>query len=168
MRTLFLLAFALYALSSSPATIYDREIKLPVRVDLDEITVYNYTPRDSALAVNITRAEAWEEPFRGMIAIVNTVRTKMKRYGERDMEKIFVRSQYDGYNAPLFNRTTSQDSIYIEAAMLALKGYRVLPETVEYFANEQASTDKEWIEYISKTTWKKIGKHTFYHNPKRI
>jgi spore germination cell wall hydrolase CwlJ-like protein len=140
-------------------------LRVNVNILLDEITVYNYTSRDSVLAVRIAYAEAGSEPCRGQGAIINSVRDKMVRK-RLSFEEVLQQCQYDGYRSKNFQYQHQEEKL-IEAAMLALKGYRFVPVGVEYFLNPEESTDTVWMNRIEPHLYEKIANHCFYWHPEK-
>lgn len=106
----------------------------------------------------------------GMIAVGNVLINRAKRKGWSIQKVILQRDkrgnpQFDGIDTKRFHRNPRREHIIAAKQSFNIQ---VVPETVEFFHNPISSTDKGWLGYIEKYTYKDILNHRFCHNPKRL
>ena len=132
---------------------------------LVEVTVEEVEKKDVLLLARLINSEAKWEPFEGKLAVgqvvVNRINSSQFSYATNLSTTIYEKKQFDGIRTKYFREKPNLESI--RAARLVLIGRKVLPDNCFFYANEKASTDKDWINYLSKHYSKKvINNHTFY------
>lgn len=162
---LFVLLFTLYLfLGATVEDLYYAELKeisvVSEKIDIEDIHLMT--------AIIHAEGSTSKEDY-SAIACVIVNRSKSKNKSIRQI--IYQRGQFDGLHTSRFKkayRFPKQYKAAYDAALGALSGRYELPISVQYFHNPSTSTDKRWVRYIEKYTYKDIGAHRFCHNPKLL
>ena len=139
--------------------------------DLPEITVRPTAAADIELLARLLYSECGLEPDLGILLVGCVVDNRMRYKNKSLHHVIYERGQFDGvrkkhfkdfykYSYPAAERNKQRCR---EIAKLVLKGFNILPIEVQYYANECASTDRNWINHISQYTYVHYNNHTFYY-----
>lgn len=149
-----------------PSLVMTSHIERLPTILLPEITVRPEKPdQDSIyLLARLIQAEANNEPFKGQVAVANTVIYRSWRKNKSIRDIVFQKGQYDGIRSEYFKRKPKDQ--HLRAAYYALIGYKAIPYGVQYFHNKQIATDTKWVRYLSNYEYKTIGNHTFCWIPK--
>lgn len=116
------------------------------------------------LLARLVQAEAGNQSDEGRQAVADVV-VHISTYKNWTIKRtIYDRGRFDGISSKWFNVTPSEECM--EAARKALCKKHIIPYGVFYFHNPEISTDKKWVDYISKYPYKKIGDHLFCYHPK--
>lgn len=119
------------------------------------VQLKEYSESDLYLLARLIYCEARGESREGMIAVANVVINRSNR-GKTIRQVILRPGQFDGVRTSQFKRYNQST---LEAARVALQGYKVIPDHVYYFYNPITSTDSKWIKRL--TTYRQIGNHVF-------
>ena len=134
----------------------------PLKVNIDFCDNYetvvpkSYTESDLILLARLIYCEARGESRRGMIAVANVVLNRASQRNKTIAQVIHRNGQFDGVYTKQFKRYNNET---LEAARVALQGYKVISDDVLYFYNPKTSTDRAWISKLK--TYEVIGNHNF-------
>lgn len=132
------------------------KVNIDYCVDYSEVSFNEYTERDLKLLARLVYCEARGEVRLGKIAVAQVVLNRVKRDSSTIYKVVHRRGQFDGIHTKQFYRYNQE---CLEAARVALQGYKVLPEDIYYFYNPVTSTDTKWIAKLKD--YQVIGNHNF-------
>lgn len=132
--------------------------------NLEEVVVSYVDSTEVELLARLVYCEAGNQPYLGKLAVANVVVNRQQLNGGTLSKVIYAKGQFDGVRTKYFYRRPNEES-YQAAYDVLVNKKRILPLSVVYFANENLSTDKIWIQHVQKHKYKDIYDHTFYHEP---
>lgn len=119
------------------------------------------------LMARLIHGEAGCEPFSGKVAVATVVMNRLdtKYMKAKSLkEVIYQHGQFDcvSNKASMFHREKPTKDDYMAAHIVINEGYRAFDKDVLYFYNPKISTDRGFINSVSKVS--KIGRHVFAKN----
>lgn len=123
----------------------------------------NWTKKELKVVAKCVCSESVFESYEGKLAVAQVI---YNRHVNRDMpvtEVIFKKRQFSGIHNVQFKKEPSEDCLKAVKQIFIDKNF-VLPSYVEYFANVEKSTDRQFINNILPFWYTKIGDHDFFYN----
>jgi hypothetical protein len=168
--TVLLVLLSIKSVSLANIGIDETDLIIAFEVQLKEMIVKPIDKLELLYLSRIMNAEAGDE-FLNAFAVGNVIINKAENRNKSIIRTITEPGYLDGYKSKRFWYKPLPE--HFKMAEILLKGYKFLPKTVEYFHNPHKdkygrwiSTDREWVEYIEKFTYRDFESHRFCHNPK--
>ncbi len=130
-------------------------------------TAQNYTEVDLVLLSCVINSEAGGESFKEKLRVGNVVlnRVNSKYYPSNIHDVIFQRKQFSGICSSLFRYDPDGDhgdKESIKAAIVLLKGHKVLDKSIIGFFNEQHATNKKFVARIKSKVVFTSEAHSYF------